>query len=76
LQSAKAIIERQHEVLTKGDDERFFVDREHRRPRLLRSGLQVVCGLTLLPARDRLRIDAVAAREAADALRTFLYCPP
>lgn len=35
--------ERQQRVVPEGDDDRFFFDGEHRRPRLLRSGWQVGC---------------------------------
>ena len=41
LQGVEAIVERQQRMATESHDDRLVLDREDRRPRLLRAGLQV-----------------------------------
>jgi hypothetical protein len=56
-----------------GDDDRFLLNRENRRLRLLRPGSLVGDGGALAPLGDRLRVDPVALRQHPQALLTMLY---
>ena len=73
LQRIEAVIERQQRVAPEGDDDRLFLDGEHRRPRLLRAGRQVGDRGPLLPLGDGLLVDPVAPGERPQALLTMLY---
>src|SRR5215213_2475946 len=72
LEGIEAVIERQERVPPKGNDDRLFLEREHRRLGLLGSGGPVGNRATLLPLRDGFWIDAVAPGQAPQALLTML----
>src|SRR5215218_2658156 len=72
LEGIEAIIERQERVAPKGNDDRLFLEREHRRLGLLGSGGPVGNRATLLPLRDGFWIDAVAPGQHPQALLTML----
>src|SRR5262245_38347549 len=73
LQGVEAIIERQQGVATKGDDNRLFLDREHRRSRLSLAGRQIGRRRPPLPLRHGLLIDPVALSQRPQARLTMLY---
>src|SRR5271165_3970062 len=60
-------------MVSEGDDDRFFLDRQHRRLRILRPGRQIGNRAPLLPLCDRLLVDPVALGEPPQALLTMLY---
>src|SRR5215212_4914741 len=72
LEGIEAIIERQERVPPKGNDERLFLEREHRRLGLLGSGGPVGNRATLRPLGDGFWIDAVAPGQHPQALLTML----
>src|SRR3954452_19627713 len=55
------------------NDDRLFLDRQHRRPRLLWSRPSVHDRAARLPLAHRLLIDAVTSGERSQALFTMLY---
>ena len=71
--AVKAVVERQQRVLAEGDDDRLLLDRQHRRPRFLRSGRQVGHRAPLPPLGDGLLVDPVALGQRPQALLTMLY---
>src|SRR5215212_3118348 len=72
LERIEAIIERQERVPPKGNDDRLFPEREHRRLGLLGTGALVLDRGALLPLGRGLRIDAVAPGQHPQALLTML----
>jgi transposase len=73
LQRIETIIKRQERVSAEGDDNRLFLDRQHRGLRLFRAGRQIGHRAALLPLGDSLLIDTVALGQAPQALLTMLY---
>jgi hypothetical protein len=73
LQGIEAIVEREQGMSAKGDDDRLFLDCQHRRTRVPRSGGEIGSRITLLPLRNRLRVDSVPLRQRPQALLTMLY---
>jgi hypothetical protein len=73
LQHVAAVIERQERVPPKSNEDRLFLEREHRGARLLGAGALVLDRGPLLPLCDRLRVDAVALGQHPQALLTMLY---
>src|SRR5690242_3633966 len=74
LERVEAVVQRQQRVPPKGNDDRLFLEREHRRLGLLGSGGPVGNRATLLPLGDGLWIDAVAPGQHPQALLTMLDC--
>src|SRR5215212_5944304 len=72
LEGIEAVVQRQERVAPKGNDDRLFLEREHRRLGLLGSGGPVGNRATLLPLSDGLRVDAVAPGQHPQALLTLL----
>src|SRR5271166_474393 len=60
-------------MVSEGDDDRFFLDRQHRRLRILRPGRQIGNRAPLLPLCDGLLVDPIAFGEPPQALLTMLY---
>src|SRR4029453_3496745 len=56
-----------------GDDDRLFLDREHRGMRCSRSRRAICGGIPLLPFGDRLGVDAMALGQGPQARLTMLY---
>ena len=73
LQRIEAVIERQQRVAPESDDDRLFLDGEHRRSRLFRSRRQVGDRGPPLPLRDGLLVDPIAFGQRPQALLTMLY---
>ena len=73
LQSIEAVIERQQRVAPEGDDDRLFLDGEHRRSWLLRSGRQVGDRGPSLPLCNGLLVDPIALGHRPQARLTMLY---
>src|SRR5208283_4055617 len=73
LQGIEAIIEGEQRMVSEGDDDRFFLDRQHRRLRILRPGRQIGNRAPLLPLCDGLLVDPIAFGEPPQALLTMLY---
>src|SRR5215218_3447799 len=61
LEGIEAVVQRQERVAPKGNDDRLFLEREHRRLGLLGSGGPVGNRATLLPLGDGLRVDGDCA---------------
>src|SRR6202051_5080863 len=74
LQGVKAVVEGKKRVLAECDDDRFLLDRQHRRLRFLRPGRQVGHRGPLPPLSDGLLVDAVALGQRSQARLTILYC--
>src|SRR5215217_5356887 len=72
LEGIEAVVQRQERVAPKGNDDRLFLEREHRRLGLLGSGGPVGNRATLLPLGDGLRVDPVAPGQHPQALLTML----
>src|SRR5215212_5363967 len=72
LEGIEAVVERQERVAPKGNDDRLFLERKHRRLGLLGSGGPVGNRATLLPLGDGLRVDPVAPGQHPQALLTML----
>src|SRR4051794_23419115 len=60
-------------MAAEGYDDRFILDRQHRRLRVFRPGGQIGDGGSLLPLGHGLLVDAVALGELPQALLTMLY---
>src|SRR4051794_37495442 len=73
LECVQAVIERQKRMPAEANDDRLFLDRQHRRPRLLWSRPSVHDRAARLPLAHRLLIDAVTSGERSQALFTMLY---
>lgn len=73
LSSVEAIVERQQGMPSEGDDHRLFLNGQHRRLRLLRTGPFVGDRGSLAPFGHRLLVDPVALRQRLQALLTMLY---
>ncbi len=74
LEGIEAIIQRQQRVLTKGNDDCLFLERQHRGSRFPRAGRQIGNRRPLLPFGDGLLVDPVALGQRPQALLTILYC--
>src|SRR3954471_6365947 len=72
LERVEAVVQRQEWVPPKGNDDRLFLEREHRRLGLLGSGGPVGNRATLLPLGDGFWIDAVAPGQHPQARLTML----
>src|SRR3954451_19122225 len=73
LECVQAVIERQKRMPAKANDDRLFLDRQHRRSRFLWSRPSVHDRAARLPLAHRLLIDAVTSGERSQALFTMLY---
>src|SRR5881398_3668154 len=73
LECVQAVIERQKRMPAEANDDRLFLDRQHRRSRLLWSRPSVHDRAARLPLAHRLLIDAVTSGERSQALFTMLY---
>src|SRR4051794_14384991 len=73
LGCVQAVIERQKRMPAEANDDRLFLDRQHRRSRLLWSRPSVHDRAARLPLAHRLLIDAVTSGERSQALFTMLY---
>src|SRR3954451_22234693 len=73
LGGVQAVIERQKRMPAGANDDRLFLDRQHRRSRLLWSRPSVHDRAARLPLAHRLLIDAVTSGERSQALFTMLY---
>src|SRR3954466_2030855 len=73
LECVQAIIERQKRMPAEANDDRPFLDRQHRRSRVLWSRPSVHDRAARLPLAHRLLIDAVTSGERSQALFTMLY---
>src|SRR4051812_43753715 len=60
-------------MAAEGYDNRFILDRQHRRLRVFRPGGQIGDGGSLLPLGHGLLVDAVTLGELPQALLTMLY---
>src|SRR3954470_24234233 len=60
-------------MAAEGYDDRFILDRQHRRLRVFRPGGQIGDGGSLLPLGHGLLVDAVTLGELPQALLTMLY---
>jgi hypothetical protein len=74
LEGVEAIVQRQQGVLAEGDDDRLFLDREHRGMRCSRPRRAICGGIPLPPFGDGLRVDAMALGQGSQARLTILYC--
>lgn len=74
LQRMKAVVLRQKRVQVEGQDDGLFLDRMHRRPRLLQPGRKIGHRRPLLALGRRFRISPVALRKNPQALLTMSYC--
>ena len=74
LQGVETVIQRQQRVLAEGNDNRFFLDGEHRGMSILRAGSHIGSVTPAPPLGDRLRVDPVALGQDPQALLTILYC--
>jgi hypothetical protein len=63
LQRIETIVERQERMLSEGDDDGLFLERQNRRFRLFRAGRKIGNRRSLLPLGNRLLIDPVALRK-------------
>lgn len=70
LQGVKTIVERQQGMLPKRDDDRFFLDRKHRRTRLFRPRAPISDRVAAFPLGDGLRIGSEAIGQRSQALLT------
>src|SRR5438128_3241650 len=73
LECVQAVIERQKRMPAEANDDRLFLDRQHRRSRFLWSRPSVHDRAARLPLAHRLLIDAVTSGERSQALFTMLY---
>src|SRR4051794_26110308 len=73
LGCVQAVIERQKRMPAEANDDRLFLDRQHRRSRFLWSRPSVHDRAARLPLAHRLLIDAVTSGERSQALFTMLY---
>src|SRR3954452_11817476 len=73
LECVQAVIERQKRMPAEDNDDRLFLDRQHRRSRFLWSRPSVHDRAARLPLAHRLLIDAVTSGERSQALFTMLY---
>src|SRR4051812_42682927 len=73
LGGVQAVIERQKRMPAEANDDRLFLDRQHRRSRFLWSRPSVHDRAARLPLAHRLLIDAVTSGERSQALFTMLY---
>lgn len=60
LQGVEAVIQRQQGMPAEGDDDRLFLDREHRGMRCSRPRRAICGGIPLPPFGDGLGVDAMA----------------
>src|SRR3954466_15959119 len=73
LECVQAVIERQKRMPAEANDDRLFLDRQHRRSRFLWSRPSVHDRAARLPLAHRLLIDAATSGERSQALFTMLY---
>src|SRR5213080_4725273 len=73
LECVQAVIERQKRMPAEANDDRLFLDRQHRRSWFLWSRPSVHDRAARLPLAHRLLIDAVTSGERSQALFTMLY---
>src|SRR3954467_11430398 len=73
LECVQAVIERQKRMPAEANDDRLFLDRQHRRSRFLWSRPSVHDRAARLPLAHRLLIDAVMSGKRSQALFTMLY---
>ncbi len=73
LQGVETVVERQQRVLSKGDDDRLVLKRQHRRMRVFRPRALIGNRRALLPFGDGFLVDAIAPGEGSQALLTMLY---
>jgi hypothetical protein len=73
LQSIQAVIQRKQRVPSKGNEDRFLLDRQNRRARSLGPCGNVRHRRAALPLGDRLLVDPVTLRKSPQALLTMLY---
>src|SRR3954454_25192501 len=73
LECVQAVIERQKRMPAEANDDRLFLDRQHRRSRFLWSRPSVHDRAARLPLANGLLIDTVASGERSQALFTMLY---
>src|SRR5213596_2984935 len=73
LECVQAVIERQKRMPAEANDDRLFLDRQHRRSRFFWSRPSVHDRAARLPLAHRLLIDAVTSGERSQALFTMLY---
>src|SRR3546814_17959658 len=70
----ETVVQGQQRVFAEGDDDRLFLDAQHRRMNILRPGRQILDRCSLLPLGHGLLVDPVALRQRSQALFTMLYC--